>query len=78
MIKLLIPIMLLLVGCHNQPVYTPSQCPTFNAKLSIVVYEHNTTHSAVTWGDVSDIETFLEQKRVFNEGVKEINNGLAK
>lgn len=71
----LIVSLFILTGCHHD-VKPPRECPTFDAKLSILVGEYNSTHSVMSWEDISNIETFLKQKKVFNEGVKRINDDL--
>lgn len=69
-------ITLVLSGCHSDQVITPgktevldSKCPQFTTKLRISVEDLNSTHGAISWSDVSRIESFLEAKKKFNKSV---------
>ena len=68
-----------LSGCHECPkvpvheTTTKCSCPKFNTRLSIKVKDLNSTHGAISWGDVSKIESFLKSKKKFNKHVDNIN-----
>lgn len=76
----ILPIVIFAIsGCHecpNVPVHettTKCSCPKFNTRLSIKVEDLNSTHGAISWGDVSKIESFLKSKKKFNKHVDKIN-----
>jgi len=76
----MIALSLFISGCGHQPdVHTvraetvKCECPKFNTKLSIRVEDLNSTHGAISWGDVGKIESFLKSKKRFNAHVDKIN-----
>ena len=67
---------LILSGCHSDQIVTPgktevidSKCPQFTTKLRINVEDLNSTHGAISWRDVSRLESFLKAKKKFNKSV---------
>ena len=72
---------LLLTGCTDSDcINVPSKqtviatkCPKFNTKLRIRVEDLNSSHGAVSWADVSRIESFLLSKKNFNKNIDKLN-----
>jgi len=54
--------------------FVKTQCPLFKAKLSIRVEDHNETHGAMSWEDITKVTGFLKAKKNFNVRVEELNS----
>lgn len=76
--RYLLPLLIIafLTGCHEDQVVTPgktevvdTRCPKFTTKLNINVEDLNSTHGAISWKDVSRIESFLKSKKKFNKNI---------
>ncbi len=50
-----------------------TKCPKFDTKLKIKIEDLNSTHGAISWKDVSRIESFLKSKKHFNSNVDALN-----
>ncbi len=55
-------------------VYTKTICPKFTAKMNIDIIELNSTHAAISWRDVNEIEVLISSKKRFNSAVETINS----
>ncbi len=72
-------LLMFLAGCGEHIPVPPKQeiiktkCPKFNTKLRIKIEDLNSTHGAISWGDVSKIEYFIKSKKKFNNSIDSIN-----
>jgi PBP1b-binding outer membrane lipoprotein LpoB len=72
----------ILSGCHEEPKpckhsktdIIVTKCPKFETKLKIKIEDLNSTHGAISWGDVSRLESFLKSKKNFNNSVEALNS----
>ncbi len=55
-------------------IYIKRKCPQFNASIAIKVEELNSTHGAVSWVDISQVESLIVEKKKFNTKVRTMNN----
>lgn len=53
--------------------YVEKKCPKFNSKIKIKIDDLNSTHGAISWPDVSRIESLISSKNKFNKSVDKIN-----
>lgn len=73
-------LIVMLAGCsNNSPIvtkreYIKTKCPTFDYKLRVEILDLNQTHGAISWSDVSRIESMIEAKNNFNKNIKKLNN----
>jgi len=75
-------VVIIFTGCHEDPKpckhgkseIIVAKCPKFETKLKIEIKDLNSTHGAISWSDISRIESFLESKKKFNNSVEALNS----
>ncbi|MEA3453976.1 MAG: hypothetical protein U9R12_03480 [Candidatus Caldatribacteriota bacterium] len=74
--------MLVFSGCASQTdvappkktIYIKRSCPKFNVAIDIKVEDLNSTHAAILWTDVAQIESMVSEKKKYNKKIDKLNN----